>query len=115
MIAARKEKAVLISWATLTSVAGSLAAVWAFASPLAQQALAGEIQKQLAPLVIAQVITLQSTVKNLQNQIAALEFKRDMCGHDNACWTVRDAQDLAAARNDLTAAQHALDVLAKAN
>lgn len=105
-----KEQTITVSWSTLISVIGSLIAVWAFAAPIAQNALAGEIAKQIAPLNTAQIITITATVKNLQKQISALEFKKDMCA-GSGCWTLRDAEDLTAARDDLTAAQKALQAL----
>mgnify|MGYP001595137334 CR=1 FL=1 len=109
-----KEQTVTVSWSTLVSVIGSLVAVWAFAAPIAQNALAGEIEKQItkqiAPLNAAQIITITATVKNLQKQVAALEFKKDMCA-GAGCWTLRDAEDLQAAREDIVAAQKALNAL----
>lgn len=109
-----RDQAFTISWSTLASIAGSLAAVWAFAAPIAQKALAGEIkdqiQQQVAPLNAAQIITITANIKNLQKQIAALEFKKDMCA-GTGCWTLRDAEDLQAAREDLVAAQKALTAL----
>jgi len=107
-----RDQTITVSWSTLASIVGSLTAVWMFAGPLAESALAGEIAKQVAPLTTAQVITITATVKNLQKQIAALEFKRDMCrGSD--CWSVRDQEDLASAKDDLVAAQAALTALKK--
>ena len=102
-----KDQGWTVSFSTLTSIVGSLGAMWVFAAPIAQNALAGEIEKYLQPMQAAQVITITATVKNLRNQISALEFKRDMCGGSD-CWTVRDAQDLSAARDDLKAAEDAL-------
>lgn len=109
-----KEQTATVSWSTLISILGSLGAVWAFAAPIAQTALAGEIErqisKQVAPLTAAQVITITSTVNNLRKQIASLEFKKDMCA-GSGCWTLRDAEDLQAARDDIVAAQKALNAL----
>lgn len=109
-----KEQTMTVSWSTLASIAGSLGAVWLFAAPIAQKALAGEIteqiRQQVAPLNTAQVITITATVKNLQKQITALEFKRDNC-HAIDCWTIRDAEDLTAANDDLKAAKDALKAL----
>ncbi len=109
-----KEQTWTVSWSTLVSIAGSLGAVWAFAAPIAQSALAGEIErqitKQVTPLKDAQIITITATVNNLRKQIAALEFKKEMCA-GTGCWTLRDAEDLQAAREDIVAAQRALSAL----
>lgn len=117
-----KEQTWTVSWSSLVSVATALTAVWAFAAPIAQKAMAGEIQaeisKQLAPIqkqlsnqTAAQIVSLNATVKNLRTSITALRFKRDMCANTPNCWTVRDAEDLDAAITDLDAAQKALLVL----
>lgn len=103
-----KDQTLTISWATLVSILGSLGAVWAFAAPIAGQAIDQKIALQIKPIQDAQIITITSTVRNLQNAIVALEFKRDTCTPKPDCWTVRDAQDLQSARNDLDAAQAAL-------
>jgi hypothetical protein len=116
-----KEQTITLSWSTVVSIAGSLGAVWAFAAPIAGQALRDQIQteiaKELKPLKAtqeamqaAQIITISATVRNLENAITALEYKRDMC-MEAECWTIRDAQDLTSARNDLRAAQDALKAL----
>jgi hypothetical protein len=117
-----KDQTITVSWSTLVSVVGSLAAVWGFAGPIAGQAVKGQIREQIqeeikplkaaqTALTNAQIITISTTVRNLQNAIAALEFKRDMCVGSADCWTVRDAQDLTAARADLVAAEAALKAL----
>lgn len=119
-----KDQTITLSWSTLVSVVGSLGAVWAFAAPIAGQAIKGQIKEQIqqeikplqdaqVAMKAAQIITISATVRNLQNAIVALEFKRDMCGSMPECWTVRDAQDLTGARNDLVAAQAALEALRK--
>lgn len=116
-----REQTITLSWSTVVSVVGSLGAVWAFAAPIAGQALKDQIERQIeqqiAPLKesqaamrAAQIITISATVRNLENAIVALEFKRDMCAGDD-CWTIRDAQDLTSARNDLRAAEAALRAL----
>lgn len=107
-----KDQTITVSWSTLVSILGSLGAVWAFASPIAGQAIKGQIEAQIAPLQNAQIITIAATVRNLQNAIVALEFKRDMCAGSD-CWTIRDAQDLQGARTDLAAAEAALKALRK--
>lgn len=116
-----KEQTYTVSLSALGSVIAAAGAVWGFAAPIAQNAVAGEIQKEIAKQIApiqsqisknakAQIISLAATVKNLQTAVTALEFKMDMCrGSD--CWTIRDAQDLTAARNDLRAAQDALAAL----
>ena len=109
-----RDQTITVSWATIASIATSLVAVWGFGSAIVQKAMAGEIKEQIsqqiAPLNIAQVITITATVKNLQKQISALEFKKEMCA-GALCWTLRDAEDLTAARDDLVAAQSALKAL----
>lgn len=102
-----REQGVMVSISTIVAFVGAVATC----VPVAEWALAGEIQKQIAPLVMSQITQIQSTVKNLQNQITALEFKRDMCANPpnrEGCWTVRDAQDLTGAKNDLAAAEESL-------
>lgn len=117
-----KDQTITISWSTLVSIIGSLGAVWAFASPIAGQAIKGQIKQQIqeeikplqdaqVAMKTAQIITITATVRNLENAIVALEFKRDMCAAMPDCWTIRDAQDLTGARNDLRAAQDALKAL----
>jgi hypothetical protein len=110
-----KDQGITVSVSTLASIAATLGSIWLFAAPIAETALAGEIEKQLEqkikPIQDANIITITATVRNLQNAIIALEFKRDMCGASPDCWTVRDAGDLQAARNDLSAAQAALTAL----
>lgn len=117
-----KDQGLTISASTIVSIVGSLGAVWAFAAPIAQKALAGEIETQLeqklkpirdsqAAQQAANIITTSSTVRNLQNSITALEFKRDTCAPKPDCWTVRDAQDLQGAKSDLIAAEAALRAL----
>lgn len=116
-----RDATITISWSTLASIAASLAAVWGFGSGIVQRAVAGEIkteiENQLKPIqaqisnqTAAQVVSLGATVKNLRNQITALEFKRDTCRLPD-CWTVRDAGDLDAAKIDLKAAEDALRAL----
>ena len=111
-----KDQTITVSWSTLVSIVGSLGAVWAFASPIAGQAIRGQItdqiQKEIKPLQDAQIITITATVRNLEKAIVALEFKRDMCAGVPS-WTVRDAEDLTSLRNDLQAAQSALQALRK--
>lgn len=105
----------MVSMSTIVSIIGSLGAVWAFAAPIAGQAIKGQIEtqikKEIEPLLQAQIITIQATVRNLRNGIAALEFKRDMCVGLPNCWTLRDAEDLTSARADLVAAEEALKAL----
>jgi hypothetical protein len=96
---------------TIVSVITSMSALWVFAAPIAGQALKKQIQEEVRPLSDAFIITLETNVRNLRNSIAAMEFKRDMCVSVDPCWTVRDAQDLATARNDLLAAESALAAL----
>lgn len=110
-----KDQTVTVSWSTLVSVVGSLVAVWTFAAPIAGQAIKGQVQDQIRqeikPLHDAQIITITATVRNLEKAIVAMEFKRDMCANAPNCWTIRDAEDLTAARTDLVAAQAALRAL----
>lgn len=103
-----KDQTVTISWATLVSVFGSLGAVWAFAAPLAGDAIDKKIEQQIRPIQEAQIITISATVRNLQKAIVALEFKRDMCAGVPECWAIRDAEDLTSLRADLIAAEAAL-------
>ncbi len=116
-----KNQTITVSWSTLASIVASLVAVWGFGSPIIQNVMAGEIErqitKQIAPIndkiatqTTAQIITISSTVNNLKKQIAALEFKKDMCA-GASCWTLRDAEDLQGAREDIVAAQKALNAL----
>lgn len=103
-----KDQTITVSWSTIASMAGSLAAVWAFSAPIVEKALAQEIKQQIEPIASSFEVIIQQNVRSLRNTIAALEFKRDMCGTEPNCWTVRDAQDLANARDDLRAAEAAL-------
>jgi hypothetical protein len=109
-----REQTATISISTIASALVSLGAVWTFAAPIAQKAMGGEVQEQirqqLAPINAAQIITITTTVRNLQKQIAALEFKKEMCA-GATCWTLRDAEDLSGSRDDLIAAQAALRAL----
>lgn len=109
-----KEQTATISMSMIGSLATAVIAIWTFAAPIAQKAMAGEIKEQimqqLAPINAAQIITITATVKNLQKQISALEFKKEMCA-GAVCWTLRDAEDLSSAREDLIAAQAALRAL----
>lgn len=100
---------IMVSIPTIIAVLASIATSY----PIAQKVLAGEITEQVKPLYDAQIITISATVRNLQNAIVALEFKRDNCSPKPDCWTLRDAQDLTGARTDLTAAQDALTALRK--
>lgn len=107
-----REQGKTISLSTLFAVLSALATAY----PTAKAVLAGEVSEQIKreikPLQDAQIITIAATVRNLQNAIVALEFKRDMCAGDD-CWTIRDAQDLQSARTDLAAAEAALRALRK--
>jgi hypothetical protein len=107
-----KEQGVMVSLGTIMSVLVAAATSY----PVARAALSQEIKDQVRevtreenrPLINAFEITLQQNVNTLRKAIAALEFKRDMCGATPGCWTVRDAQDLTFARDDLRAAEEAL-------
>lgn len=105
-----REQTITLSWSTLAAIASSVMGLWAFAGPIAGQALKDQIKQEIEPLMTAQIITISTTVRNLRNAIAALEFKREMCA-GASCWTIRDAEDLAAARADLAAAEAALRAL----
>jgi hypothetical protein len=109
-----REQTATISLSLVGSFVTAVIAIWSFAAPIAQKAMAGEIKDQimmqLAPINAAQTITITATVKNLQKQISALEFKKEMCA-GASCWTLRDAEDLSSAREDLVAAQAALRAL----
>jgi hypothetical protein len=109
-----KDRGITVSISTVGSVAAALVSVWAFGGPLVEKALAGEVQKQIAPIASAFEVTMSTSIRNLRNSITALEFKRDMCGNAPDCWTIRDAQDLTAARADLRAAEIALSGLREA-
>lgn len=73
------------------------------------QQMKEQIREETRPLRDAFTVTLEQNVRSLRNTITAMEFKRDNCMPKPECWTVRDAQDLANARQDLIAAQMALD------
>lgn len=117
-----KDQTITVSWATLASITAALASVWGFGAPIVQKAMAGEvkeeitkqlepIQRQISAQTAANIVSLNSTVKNLKAAILALAFKKDMCGGVPGCWTLRDAGDLDAAANDLKAAEDALRLL----
>lgn len=108
-----RNQTITLSWSTLTSIVGSLGAVWAFGAPIVNSALAGEITDQMTPLKNAFVITLEQNVRNLRNAVTAMEFKRDTCTPKPECWTLRDAQELVAIQTDLAAAEMALSGLKK--
>jgi hypothetical protein len=108
-----KDTTINVSVSTIVSVVGSIAAMWAFAAPIAQRAMAGEIKDQIAPLSDAFQVLLIQQIQNQRNSITAMEFKRDMCSGVADCWTLRDAQDLDAARNTLSAMQMALATMQK--
>jgi len=128
-----KQQTITISWSTIVSIASAVGAVWAFAGPLAEHALAGEIQKQLekqiAPLQQQQAISqsqqqmliqlqktqLQTNIRNLKNQIAALMFKKDMCAGAPKCWELPDVQALVAAQADLNDAEMVLAAISGGN
>lgn len=74
----------------------------------AEQVFAGEIKQQIAPVLEVQRILLQADIQSRRREIAALEFKREMCGGGDVCWTLRDAQDLANARAELAAREVAI-------
>lgn len=111
MVKGIKENASTLSLASVVSVICALGAVWATARPIVSTVLAQEVEKQIQPLADAFEITMSTTIRNLRSSIAAMEFKRDMCAGAPDCWTVRDAQELAAVRADLAAAEQALSRL----
>lgn len=106
-----KDKTFTISWSAITSIAGSLVAVWAFGGPIIESALAQEIKDQVEPLSDAFEVVMAQNIRNLRNSIAAMEFKREMCVGTPNCWTVRDAQDLTNAEAELRTAESALTKL----
>lgn len=95
-----------ISISTLVSIAGTLGALYLFAAPIASKALAGEIQEQIQPMSDAFAIILLQNIQNQRNAVTAMQFKRDQ---SPGTWTLRDAQDLDAARTTLLAMERALD------
>lgn len=113
-----KDQTIMLSVPTLASIAAALGAVWIFAQPIVETALAGEIEEKLKPLEAKigplsdsfEVIVMAS-VRNMRNQIAAMEFRRL---RDSENWTARDEQDLSAARAELVAAEAALTTLREA-
>lgn len=103
-----KEQGVMVSLSTILTVVVSVATSYPTAKAVLAQEIKEQIQTEIRPLTDAFTITLQQNVRSLRNSIAAMEFKKDMCGSATDCWTVRDAQDLANAREDLRAAEIAL-------
>lgn len=91
---------------TITTVIGFLSA-GVTAIPVAQWALAGEISKQVSPLIESQKTLLVATLEDYRDTVAALEFKRDTCT-PAGCWTVDDARTLARIENKIKAAEDAL-------
>lgn len=101
----------------IVSFSSATLAIWTLAQPIAEHALAGEIERQVAPLkkqinssVEAQIVQLSATIRGLHNSIAAQEYKRDTC-RTGECWTARDNIDLSNTKDELVAAQQALDRL----
>jgi hypothetical protein len=101
-----KEKSLVAGLTMVASIIGSIGIIW----PVAQKVLAQEVKEQIQPLSNSFEVIMVTAVRNTRNAIAAMEFKRDMCAEEN-CWTVRDEQDLAAARAELLATEQALQEL----
>jgi hypothetical protein len=110
-----KDQGLTVSLSTLASVAGSLLAVWAMAAPLAERALAGEIDKKmeakLTPINEALKISTESTIDSLVTSISALRYKRDNCSPRPMCWEQRDQLDLDTAERKLRTAESVLAAL----
>jgi len=110
-----KEQGITVSLSTLASIVGSLLAVWAMAAPLAERALAGEIDKKmeakLTPINDALKISTESTVDSLVTSISALRYKRDNCQPRPMCWLERDQLDLDTAERKLVTAEKVLAAL----
>lgn len=103
-----KQGKINMSLGAVVAILLSIPTAYVSARAALGQAMKEQIKEEIKPLTDAFEVTLQQNVRSLRNTIAALEFKRDMCGSTLDCWTVRDAQDLANAREDLKAAELAL-------
>jgi hypothetical protein len=104
-----KDQTITVSVSSIVSVVAGLGSVWMFAGPIAERALAGEIQEQIAPLTDAFTLILTQNIANQRAAITAMRFKRDMCAGAVECWTLRDAQDLDAAERTLRSMEQALE------
>ncbi len=102
-----KQQGILGALTVAASAVTASGVLWGFA----EQVFAGEIKEQIEPVVQVQKILLESDIKSRRLTIASLEFKRDTCQPRPECWTIRDAQDLAAARDELRARESAMEAL----
>lgn len=113
-----KDQGITVSLSTLASIGSALLAVWAMAGPLAERALAGEIDKKmeekLSPINEALKISTESTVDSLITSISALKYKRDNCSPRPMCWEQRDQLDLDTAERKLATAEKVLAALKQA-
>lgn len=99
-----KREGFMVSLTTIVAVVASVLS----SVPIAQRVLAGEIKEQLAPMSDAFIVILIQQIQNQRNSVTAMEFKRDMCGGNFSCWTLRDAQDLQSSKDSLRAMEQAL-------
>lgn len=106
-----KDQKINISISTIAAIIGSLAATVAGVKPFIESALAGEIKEQIAPLRDAMEIQTVQNIRNLQNSISAMNFKKEMCQGVPNCWTALDQQALDQATDDLRTARQVLESL----
>lgn len=95
-----------LTLSTVVAAVGSLAVL----APVANYVLAGEVAKQVSPLVKSQRVLLQQTLDTLMSSIAAMQYKKDTC-HTPECWTQEDAKNVARMGAQLNATAEALKAL----
>lgn len=101
-----KDTKITVSISVIAGIITSVIGLWTFSAPIAQRALAGEIQDQLEPITDAFTVLLITNITNQRNAITAMRFKRDTS--PLGTWTLREAQDLDAAEKTLVSMEQAL-------
>lgn len=106
-----KQGKINISLGVLASILVGIPTAYVSTRTALGQTIKEQVRQELAPVVGMLEVTVQQNVRSLRGTIAAMEFKREMCGAMPECWTVRDAQDLANTREELRVALESLSKL----
>ena len=112
-MAITKDRSVTIGLGTIASILATLGTVWSVGAPIAEAQISAEIKKQTQPLTDAFYTILLQNIESQKDTITALQYKREKCGNDVNCWTVRDARDLQRAQDILNAMTEAKTNLEK--
>jgi hypothetical protein len=115
-----KDQTFSVSLSAVVSLIAVSAFLWAIAKPVITDAVAGElkddmraeiqetVQREVAPIMTAQMVLLEQQVVQTQKQIAQLERIR---AANTVEWTAQQANELVDARAQLEAQQRALSAL----